>query len=1103
MRIDVPHLRSIESSIAADFDVVAGRVQAGEKAVVIRGFGLANFTAGTNANSVQLSAGDGILYNMNATEAGTFLWVPADRAVETLNSATNGRVTGSFTAGQVNYIGLDLTRSADSTTTDLVQFLDSNTLLENSKNVPLGRTLDYRIVISTSPFSSSPNLVPIAKIKTDASNNVDSAAGSVQDARNILWRLGAGGDFPNRYNSFSWAQNRVESTSGSDVFAGGDKAIQSQKDWMDAVMTRLWEIGGGENWYSTTADRNVRMVRAPGTVFSTTGDNFEWVAGAYSVNHLHWKGLKIAFDNSNTSSCYYNTVNDQTGDDLAGTAVASKTALADGECLYVDIDRTANSGLTAKKAALQTLSVPAIPGSRIILAWRIGTSVFSRDSVWAVNVSFQPATTTVAGAVRLNYDPNISMVSTPTVFTLDTNNALTVGGAAYPIVGSNAGATITGGGTGAGITVTGGSGGGIGISATGTGAAAGISVTGGATDGTGISATAGGTAGVGISVTATTGTGLSVSNTTGIGIAINNTTGTGLSIINTTGGGLTVSNTGSGTGITITKTGSGNAASFNASSGTGKALILQSASAICLDMASGSGTGINLFTSSGSGLVITAGGQGASISSGGAFLGLNVVGGTGGGATISAGTGATALALTGTTGTGASITTTSGTGLVVSSPSGIGATISAGGVGLVVTTSGSAHAITATAGSAGGYGVRATGSDYNSIVSPNDATFNVGYGAGGVFVAGQVNGVGVGVAGYGGGTASSHVPTAGAPDGQGGYFVGVSAGALGGADGVLSKGGSATTSGAPGMGITTYGGAQTGSGSGGAGVRSKGGQANTGVGGIGVVGIGGNSTSGTGGRGGYFAAGIGQGTTSSPGGLGGDFIGGNQSTFGADAASVGGDGIHATGGTTTNTNSRGGHGGVFTGGGGYGSASPYQVGGHGVIGVGAAGGHPGIGVIGLAAGMTVSTNTEVFNETPQGAGVYGLSDTAAYYAGAFITKAGTGTALYAVSKAVVGSLGAAAYFQGGGFGTGSGQRYAVEIYSSAPTLDPAYACLGLANGTYGIDASGCSIPIAMGSRTTDPSGIGTLLEGSFWLDRNTSKICCVMNGVLKRTVALT
>lgn len=813
MRLDVPHIRSIESSIAADFDVVAGRVQAGEKAVVVRGFTLANFDAGTAANSVQLTTADGILYNMNASESGTFLWVSADRDVETLNSATNARVSGSFTAGQVNYVGLDLTRSADSTTADLVQFLDPNTLLENAKNVPLGRTLDYRIVISTTPFSSSPNLVPIAKIKTDAANNVDAATGSVQDARNILWRLGSGGDFPNRFSTFTWAQNRVESITGSGVFTGGDKAIQSQKDWMDAVMTRLWEIGGGENWYSTTADRNVRMVRAPSTVFASTGDNFEWVITGLYVSgtyprHLHWQGLKIVFDNSNTAAVYYNTVTDQAGDDAAGSAAASKTALADGDCIYVDIDRTSNAAVVAKKAALQTLSVPAIPGSRIVLAWRVGADVFTRDSSLAVNVSFQPATTTVAGAVRLNETPNATHAASgvPTVPVLNLTNSITVGGVTYPITGSATAITGTGGPTsGVGVAGIGGTTNGVGVTGLGTGNAAGGTFTGGA-DGRGLNAFGLGTA-FGINVTAA-----------------------GAAAINAQ------SNGGNGAGIIALGNGSGPGANLG-NVGTGPALIMAATSVTYGATLAQVGVGGGLFiTTSGAaapGIVVqmtTSSQPGISISH---------VTGNGNGINASAGTS--------TFGTGMGGNFTGGGSHGIQATSGAGALATVAGVNAIGLAS------------TGSYGIRTVGGDLNAFVSTNDAAFTPGYGCGICAVGGQVYG-GVGVAGYGGGTSVTHTPGASGADGQGGYFVGVASNAgigAGGGDGLLAKGGLtfATSGGLGGGGVTGYGGFGNGSSTGGWGGRFQGGSSASGVGGIGVIGIGASNSAG----GSFAGAGTGHG----------------------------------------------------------------------------------------------------------------------------------------------------------------------------------------------------------------------------------------------------
>lgn len=370
-RVDVSHLRMIDSSVAADFDVVVGRGIAGGKALIARGFSLTNITAGTLASNVQLIAADGIVYNVNASESGSFLWIPSDRPVEQLSSS-NSKVTGSFTANTVNYVGIDFKRTANGLTTDLVQFIDPITEAENGRNVPLGRTLDYVIFITTVPFSASPNVTPIAKITTDINN----AVVSVTDARPMMFRLGSGGDFPNSQNSYPWPFGRQENTVATS-FTGGDKSILSNKDWFDALMTRVWELGGGENWYSPTADRNVQLIRRPSPAVFSTGDNFEISSG-----NLHWQGLRIAFDNSNTASVFYNDIADSSTDD------ANLNLMIDGCCWYVDIDRTANrssgTALVMKRTQLQTLSAPTTPGSRWVVAWCMlldGTlRVFSRDN---------------------------------------------------------------------------------------------------------------------------------------------------------------------------------------------------------------------------------------------------------------------------------------------------------------------------------------------------------------------------------------------------------------------------------------------------------------------------------------------------------------------------------------------------------------------------------------------------------------------------------------------------------------------------------------------------------------------------------------------------
>ncbi len=462
-RLDVPHIRAVESSIAADFDLLAGTIMAGDKALIVKGFEIISpaTAVGSPATDLQLLVANSVVMHPLASEHGTIFSVAADTAAETL-STTNVNVEGSFTAGQVNYVGLDLRRTADDSTADLVMFMDANTLIETPKSVPLARILAYKIIISTTDFASTPYILPVAKITTNSTNTVTV----VEDARPMSFRLGSGGSVPNRYNAFPWVSGRQENTSGA-VFTGGDKGIGSMKDWMDSVMTRLWEVGGGQYWYSPTADREMKMIFGQPVIIAT-GDNFQWTLGSQT---LQWMSLQVSFGNSPVA---YNTVID-------GSAI-----LADNQCLYVDVDRTALSNLTAVVADLTTLGSPTIPGSRFVIAWRRGAYMFIRDRMYEVGRTINVANTVIYGTVRLKYVA--TNPADPTVLAMQVNGAyvnIADGGnsAAFIGTGNGTGSGFFGtGGTsnGPGLYGVGGATNGAGVSGQGTGSGAGGTFTGGA-----------------------------------------------------------------------------------------------------------------------------------------------------------------------------------------------------------------------------------------------------------------------------------------------------------------------------------------------------------------------------------------------------------------------------------------------------------------------------------------------------------------------------------------------------------------------------------------------------------------------------------------------
>jgi hypothetical protein len=389
-RIDIPHLRALESSVCYDFDAV-GLMLTGGVPCVVKGFDVVNYATciGSNASTITVDTAGSLLCHPEASDSGSFFEVPATRDDETLNSS-NPRVVGSWTPGVDNFVGVDLLRSADNTTVDTVRFINTTVDVESDERVPLARTLDYVITISTSPFSVSPTICPLNIITLDS----NSAVTAVIDARNLLFRMADGGDAPASNTPFSWPGGRNEGDSTT-AYVAGDRSIRSMKEWMSATMTRLQEIAGGEYWYSLTADRNVRMAQG-GSVFASTGEAFEWV-----TNNLHWKGLKFVFDNS---TGHINEIADQLTD-LAGL-----TNLADGDCLYVDLDRTesltGSDALIAQKAALSTLGGSTVPGQRWVLAYRIGSNIYVRDQSYPVGSSFKLATTVAAGTLKTTINLN-------------------------------------------------------------------------------------------------------------------------------------------------------------------------------------------------------------------------------------------------------------------------------------------------------------------------------------------------------------------------------------------------------------------------------------------------------------------------------------------------------------------------------------------------------------------------------------------------------------------------------------------------------------------------------------------------------------------------
>lgn len=268
IRVDAPHVRSIESSVSADFDsTLRGVITGLNRPLLVRGFNINIPPSNIPASTLTIEVSDSAILHSSAAESGTILTVPAGTPDDVL-SPSSPNVIGSFQNGAVNYVSLQYIREVDPATTDQTAGWSQSQKQEFLRTVPIGRLLEYQYVITTTGFSTN---LPLYIVGVAASGTVDY----ITKATPGLFRLGSGGTVPNPQFRFNYSNltnpqtgTRREWVNASTVvsnpmsvvpgnpanaFLFGDWSIESLKEWMDAIMSRFCEITGSAYWYLTSS----------------------------------------------------------------------------------------------------------------------------------------------------------------------------------------------------------------------------------------------------------------------------------------------------------------------------------------------------------------------------------------------------------------------------------------------------------------------------------------------------------------------------------------------------------------------------------------------------------------------------------------------------------------------------------------------------------------------------------------------------------------------------------------------------------------------------------------------------------------------------------
>jgi hypothetical protein len=320
MRIDVPQIRSIESSVSADFDsTLRGLITGLNRPLLMRGFNINIPSSNIPASTLTIQVSDSAILHSSAAESGTILTVPYGTPDDVL-SPSSPNVIGAFQNGTVNYVGLQYIRTIDPATADQTAGWSQSQKLEFQRTVPVGYILEYQYVISTTGFSTN---LPLYIVGVSPSGTVTYITKAVPG----LFRLGSGGTVPNpqyQYdfddllnpqtgtirewiNTSSVVTNPMSVVPGNPVnaFTYGDWSIGCMKDWMDAVMTRLAQLAGSAYWYigsQTNNNTNLFDIFFDSAGSVMTGAGFLTYNYILQATHLSSGAWTTTFTNPNILS---------------------------------------------------------------------------------------------------------------------------------------------------------------------------------------------------------------------------------------------------------------------------------------------------------------------------------------------------------------------------------------------------------------------------------------------------------------------------------------------------------------------------------------------------------------------------------------------------------------------------------------------------------------------------------------------------------------------------------------------------------------------------------------------------------------------------------
>ena len=256
-RLDLADLLSIDSYTAGDFKYLIKSMAGDTRPYILKGFEITDPGSSFNYTSCSISVADSVVYWASSNVGSFFYGLPAGNTL-------SQPLTVLLKSNTTNYVFLTFNATETSQ--------DSRAYWDPDKNAGAGgefnqdvNTESVLVVEAGTSVSVFPDgTIPIAKITTD-----NNGITSIQDCRDMMFRLGTGGAIPNPHSRYTFKDlpsadymrleppTLMQLSDDPTPFQGGDKNIASLKEWMDVVMTKLAELSGTPYWYQEAGSTSV------------------------------------------------------------------------------------------------------------------------------------------------------------------------------------------------------------------------------------------------------------------------------------------------------------------------------------------------------------------------------------------------------------------------------------------------------------------------------------------------------------------------------------------------------------------------------------------------------------------------------------------------------------------------------------------------------------------------------------------------------------------------------------------------------------------------------------------------------------------------------